>query len=188
MHDDTNTVVITSTAKQVETNTVQEIISLLMKNPSAALVKRAKKIQKNLKTNLQEIKSLEKKLSKNTTSSSKVDTIRYKTTLCRYFSEFGTCRNGEKCQFAHGDAELPSPTEIQNMEKIKKKEILLEDLAELESMIEETKRYFIEKSEKNKDEKDFHELNKWMNDFSLGDGKKVRKKDMNRIQKLGIKL
>ena len=117
MHDDTNTVVITSTAKQIETNTVQEIISLLMKNPSAALVKRAKKIQKNLKTNLQEIKSLEKKLSKKTTSSSKVDTSRYKTTLCRYFSELGTCRNGEKCQFAHGDTELPSPTEIQNMEK-----------------------------------------------------------------------
>lgn len=31
---------------------------------------------------------------------------RYKTELCRPFSENGTCRYGEKCQFAHGTCEL----------------------------------------------------------------------------------
>merc|ERR1739838_1231367 len=37
---------------------------------------------------------------------SKVNTSRYKTELCRPFSEHGTCKYGEKCQFAHGQAEL----------------------------------------------------------------------------------
>ena len=56
--------------------------------------------------------------------------------------------------------------------------------------MEEAKNYFDKKSEKYRDEKDFHELNKWMNDFSLGNNdRKFRKKDMNRVQKLGgIKL
>jgi len=40
------------------------------------------------------------------TSASKVNTSRYKTELCRPFSEHGTCKYGEKCQFAHGMAEL----------------------------------------------------------------------------------
>ncbi|XP_043919026.1 mRNA decay activator protein ZFP36L1-like [Protopterus annectens] len=31
---------------------------------------------------------------------------RYKTELCRTFEERGTCRYGEKCQFAHGQEEL----------------------------------------------------------------------------------
>ncbi|CAG7838656.1 unnamed protein product [Allacma fusca] len=31
---------------------------------------------------------------------------RYKTELCRPFEEFGTCKYGDKCQFAHGAAEL----------------------------------------------------------------------------------
>lgn len=31
---------------------------------------------------------------------------RYKTELCRTFSENGSCRYGDKCQFAHGEAEL----------------------------------------------------------------------------------
>lgn len=31
---------------------------------------------------------------------------RYKTELCRTFDENGTCRYGDKCQFAHGAAEL----------------------------------------------------------------------------------
>lgn len=39
-------------------------------------------------------------------SNSKVNTSRYKTELCRPFSEHGTCKYGEKCQFAHGMAEL----------------------------------------------------------------------------------
>ena len=41
---------------------------------------------------------------------SKVNTSRYKTELCRPFSEHGTCKYGEKCQFAHGQAELRSVT------------------------------------------------------------------------------
>lgn len=36
----------------------------------------------------------------------KVNTSRYKTELCRPFQEHGTCKYGEKCQFAHGMAEL----------------------------------------------------------------------------------
>lgn len=31
---------------------------------------------------------------------------RYKTELCRSWTETGTCRYGRKCQFAHGEAEL----------------------------------------------------------------------------------
>jgi hypothetical protein len=41
-------------------------------------------------------------------AASKVNTSRYKTELCRPFSEHGTCKYGEKCQFAHGQAELRS--------------------------------------------------------------------------------
>lgn len=37
-----------------------------------------------------------------------VNTSRYKTELCRPFEEFGECKYGEKCQFAHGMAELRS--------------------------------------------------------------------------------
>ncbi|XP_026112861.1 mRNA decay activator protein ZFP36L2-like [Carassius auratus] len=31
---------------------------------------------------------------------------RYKTELCRSFQEYGTCKYGSKCQFAHGESEL----------------------------------------------------------------------------------
>ncbi|KAM8954510.1 mRNA decay activator protein ZFP36-like [Pelodytes ibericus] len=34
---------------------------------------------------------------------------RYKTELCRTFSETGTCKYGTKCQFAHGHMELREP-------------------------------------------------------------------------------
>lgn len=34
---------------------------------------------------------------------------RYKTELCRTFSETGTCKYGSKCQFAHGQQELREP-------------------------------------------------------------------------------
>jgi len=43
-------------------------------------------------------------------AASKVNTSRYKTELCRPFGEHGTCKYGEKCQFAHGQAELRSVT------------------------------------------------------------------------------
>jgi len=36
----------------------------------------------------------------------KINTSRYKTELCRPFQENGTCKYAEKCQFAHGIAEL----------------------------------------------------------------------------------
>lgn len=35
-----------------------------------------------------------------------VNLARYKTELCRSFSESGFCRYGDKCQFAHGISEL----------------------------------------------------------------------------------
>jgi hypothetical protein len=41
-------------------------------------------------------------------SSSKVNTSRYKTELCRPYQENGSCKYGEKCQFAHGHHELRS--------------------------------------------------------------------------------
>lgn len=37
-----------------------------------------------------------------------VNTSRYKTELCRPFEEFGVCKYGDKCQFAHGMPELRS--------------------------------------------------------------------------------
>lgn len=40
------------------------------------------------------------------TSSKNVNSSRYKTELCRPFQENGTCKYGEKCQFAHGYKEL----------------------------------------------------------------------------------
>lgn len=37
-----------------------------------------------------------------------VNTSRYKTELCRPYEEFGICKYGDKCQFAHGVGELRS--------------------------------------------------------------------------------
>jgi len=48
--------------------------------------------------------------SSNGSGQTKVNTSRYKTELCRPFSEHGTCKYGEKCQFAHGQGELRSVT------------------------------------------------------------------------------
>ncbi|XP_029449180.1 mRNA decay activator protein ZFP36L2 [Rhinatrema bivittatum] len=39
-----------------------------------------------------------------------INSTRYKTELCRPFEESGTCKYGEKCQFAHGFHELRSLT------------------------------------------------------------------------------
>ncbi|XP_040920489.1 mRNA decay activator protein ZFP36L1b [Toxotes jaculatrix] len=41
-------------------------------------------------------------------ASSQVNSSRYKTELCRPFEENGTCKYGDKCQFAHGMHELRS--------------------------------------------------------------------------------
>lgn len=37
---------------------------------------------------------------------SKPSTARYKTELCRPFQDYGFCRYGDKCQFAHGEDDL----------------------------------------------------------------------------------
>ena len=39
-------------------------------------------------------------------SSKQINYSRYKTELCRQFSENGECKYGDKCQFAHGVADL----------------------------------------------------------------------------------
>lgn len=41
-------------------------------------------------------------------SATTVNTSRYKTELCRPFDEHGSCKYGDKCQFAHGINELRS--------------------------------------------------------------------------------
>jgi hypothetical protein len=46
--------------------------------------------------------------SSSASSSSSSAATRYKTELCRSFQENGTCKYGEKCQFAHGMHELRS--------------------------------------------------------------------------------
>lgn len=36
----------------------------------------------------------------------KVDKTKYKTEMCKNWIEVGTCRYGNKCQFAHGEQEM----------------------------------------------------------------------------------
>lgn len=43
-------------------------------------------------------------------ANSKVNTSRYKTEMCRPFQENGSCKYGDKCQFAHGFGELRTVT------------------------------------------------------------------------------
>jgi len=40
------------------------------------------------------------------TPQQQIPTSRYKTEMCRPFSEHGTCKYGDKCQFAHGNQEV----------------------------------------------------------------------------------
>ncbi len=52
-------------------------------------------------------KAVRKMLGKLTTGllpESKVNASRYKTELCRPYQENGSCKYGEKCQFAHGQS------------------------------------------------------------------------------------
>ena len=44
--------------------------------------------------------------SSTTTTQSHVCVTRYKTELCRPFTETGKCKYGDKCQFSHGMKEL----------------------------------------------------------------------------------
>ncbi|KAJ8401151.1 hypothetical protein AAFF_G00387330 [Aldrovandia affinis] len=48
------------------------------------------------------------KCSNSAGSQGQVNSSRYKTELCRPFEENGTCKYGDKCQFAHGIHELRS--------------------------------------------------------------------------------
>ena len=43
-------------------------------------------------------------------ANAKVNTSRYKTEMCRPFQENGSCKYGDKCQFAHGLSELRTVT------------------------------------------------------------------------------
>lgn len=49
---------------------------------------------------------LDSSLNGNGTVKNSVNVARYKTELCRSFSENGVCRYGDKCQFAHGIMDL----------------------------------------------------------------------------------
>ena len=51
-------------------------------------------------------KSLISIRSSNNQLSREANSSRYKTELCRPFEENGTCKYGDKCQFAHGTSEL----------------------------------------------------------------------------------
>ncbi|KAA0717678.1 mRNA decay activator protein ZFP36L2 [Triplophysa tibetana] len=51
---------------------------------------------------LQQLQALQQK------TGSQINSTRYKTELCRPFEENGSCKYGEKCQFAHGYHELRS--------------------------------------------------------------------------------
>lgn len=50
--------------------------------------------------------ALQQQTSVSASSSSSSSSSRYKTELCRPFEESGSCKYGEKCQFAHGREEL----------------------------------------------------------------------------------
>jgi hypothetical protein len=41
-----------------------------------------------------------------------MNTIKYKTVLCKHFGQNGTCSYGDKCQFAHGFQELKSTVNV----------------------------------------------------------------------------
>ncbi|KAM7367494.1 hypothetical protein PAMP_013786 [Pampus punctatissimus] len=56
----------------------------------------------------QYINSLKTDSSVSLGSNNKENSSRYKTELCRPFEENGTCKYGDKCQFAHGKHELRS--------------------------------------------------------------------------------
>ncbi|CDW80184.1 zinc finger protein [Stylonychia lemnae] len=47
-----------------------------------------------------------KQLQQVTQKNTKVDKAKYKTEMCKNWIEFGQCRYGHKCQFAHGNFEM----------------------------------------------------------------------------------
>jgi hypothetical protein len=38
--------------------------------------------------------------------------LKYKTSRCRHFDQTGNCQLGERCHFAHGDAELRTINDV----------------------------------------------------------------------------
>ena len=51
--------------------------------------------------------------------STKTNTLKLKTELCKNFSEMGRCRYGNKCRFAHGAHELVSAPSAKSFRKRK---------------------------------------------------------------------
>ena len=70
----------------------------------------------NNKQNSQKIKK--KKLSKSIMEEEKKKDPKYKTELCKTYSETGECPYGKKCRFAHGKDELFSKDIGMNYKKI----------------------------------------------------------------------
>lgn len=60
----------------------------------------------SLNANIQAAQNAQNAQNAATGPNSKVNTSRYKTEMCRPFQENGTCKYGDKCQFAHGMPEL----------------------------------------------------------------------------------
>ncbi|XP_044540025.1 mRNA decay activator protein ZFP36L2, partial [Gracilinanus agilis] len=58
----------------------------------------------------QHLMQLQQQQQQKSGGGSQINSTRYKTELCRPFEESGTCKYGEKCQFAHGFHELRSLT------------------------------------------------------------------------------
>lgn len=64
--------------------------------------------QETSKSQNNESRKLERSASEPDRRSIQSNSSRYKTELCRPFEENGTCKYGDKCQFAHGMKELRS--------------------------------------------------------------------------------
>ncbi len=41
-----------------------------------------------------------------------IPNLKYKTNLCKYWQSKGTCPHGARCHYAHGEAELRAPTDV----------------------------------------------------------------------------
>ena len=84
-------------------------LSLSLSSASLAIGAEKKLGLQSLNANVQALQAAQNAQNQNqNNNNSKVNTSRYKTELCRPFQENGTCKYGEKCQFAHGMAELRS--------------------------------------------------------------------------------
>jgi butyrate response factor 1 len=62
----------------------------------------------SLSSSASSVSSLTNNMQQQNNSSAASAANRYKTELCRSFQENGTCKYGDKCQFAHGHNELRS--------------------------------------------------------------------------------